>query len=114
LESNYFKICQTDLTKFSGITTNEPSYLSNCLADFDDARNLQLYRLKTIHHAKSLFYPTMLMVWANTQFSTVRFLSFLVTSSRAQVAPVDRTSNDVFTHKVKSVCSAFTVGDIPY
>jgi len=45
---------------------------------------------KTTYHAKWYFDPTTWVVWTNSQFVTVRFLScILVSSSRAQVAPVD-------------------------
>ena len=47
---------------------------------------------RRLPHAKFDFDPTTWVVWANAQFATVRFLCFLflVYSSRAQVAPVDR------------------------
>jgi len=50
------------------------------------------YHPKTTKHAKLYLDPTTLVVWANTRFATVWLLcsSFMVSSSRAQVAPVDR------------------------
>ena len=69
--------------------------LRNRLTDFDETEPSS-YLLKTTHHAKFHFDPTTWVVSANTQFAAVWFLSlsfslsFLVSSSRAQVAPVDR------------------------
>ena len=90
----------------------DPPQLQNCSTDADESQILELlpivlfglmttklnklyYHLQTTHHAKFHFDPTTWVVSANTQFATVRFLSlsfflFLVSSSREQVAPVDR------------------------
>ena len=48
-------------------------FLGNHLTDFDETGNLKLPS-KTTLHAKFNFNPTTWVVWANTQFATVRFL----------------------------------------
>jgi len=60
----------------------------NRSADVDESWNLQ--PLPKDHHAKRYFDRATWVVWANSQFATVRFLSCFISSSRAQVAPVDR------------------------
>jgi len=74
-----------------GMGKFRPPQLRNRLTDVHEIRNLEL-PLETTHHAKFYLDPATWLVSANSQFTTVRFLSlsFLVTSSRAQVAPVDR------------------------
>jgi len=48
---------------------------SNSLSDFHEIRTLELFHLKTTHHAKFQVDPTTWVVSANTQFATVRLLS---------------------------------------
>jgi len=80
------------MTKSMGNGKFRPPQPRNRLTDLDEIRTLELPR-KTTYYAKFRFDPTTWVVSANTQFATVGFLSFflfLVSSSRAQVAPVDR------------------------